>query len=86
MPWARGGYYPPRSQLQGEIETESSVYPNVFRTSNPMELKRMMYDQTESGKSNMAASKLAVSVSQLVDEIGTKSQRPSPRFRSPAIQ
>ena len=51
-----------------------------------LELKWMMYDQTGSEKSNVAASKLEVPIYQLVDKIGTVSQRLYQCLRNPAIQ
>ena len=42
--------------------------------------------QTESGKSNMAAFKVEVPSSQLVDKIGTESQRLNLCLRGPATK
>jgi len=44
------------------------------RSSYPMGLSNMLYDQTGSEKSNMAAFKPEVHIAKLVDKIGTKDQ------------
>jgi len=53
-----------------------------------MGLTKMLYDQTESEKSNMAAFKPEEPISKLVDKIGTKVQRLYiyTFLRSPATQ
>jgi len=51
-----------------------------------MGLLKMLYDQTGSEKSNMAAFKPEVPISKLVDKIGMKIQRLYICFRGPATQ
>jgi len=51
-----------------------------------MGLSKMLYDQTGSAKSNMAAFKPDVPISKLVDKMGTKVQRQCICFRGPATQ
>ena len=66
---------PSRTQLVAEIEATFRWLPYVFgvELSNGTEMKDVR--QTESGKSNMAAFKVEVPSSQLVDKIGTESQQ-----------
>jgi len=45
------------------------------RSSNPIELMRIIFHQTGMRKSKMAAIKLEIRISQLVDKIGTRFQR-----------
>jgi len=51
-----------------------------------MGLSEMLYDQTGSKKSNIAAFQPEVLLSKLVDKIGTKVQRLYTCFRGQAIQ
>jgi len=66
-----------------EILTAVSMFSE---SSYLMRSTGMLYDQTESGKSNMAASKREVHISQLLDVIETKFQRLYLCFLGQAIQ
>src|SRR5664279_746688 len=59
-------------QDRSEIPTAN---PTCSRSSNSMGLVGILCDQTGSGKSNMAASKPDILISQLLDKIETKFQR-----------
>ena len=51
-----------------------------------MELLSTLWDKTASQKSNMAAAKQEVLISQVLDEIETKFQMVHPHFWGPAFQ
>jgi len=57
-----------------------------WRSSYPMGLTKMLYNQTGSEKSNMAAFKPEVPISKLVDKIGMKVQRLCIYFQGSATQ
>ena len=51
-----------------------------------METLGILYDQTGSGKSKMAAADAEIVISQLADVIATEFRRLAPHFRGPAIE
>jgi hypothetical protein len=69
-----GGWLPPPyiSAPRRDRKEISKATPMFSGSSYPMRLTGMLYDQTSSGKSKMAASKPEVSISRLVDMIGTQ--------------
>jgi len=74
----------PKSKLVDKIRNDISTAMYMFsRSSYPMGLSQMLYDQTGSDKSNMVAFKPEVPISKLVDKIRKKVQRLCIRFRGP---
>jgi len=66
-----GNHLAHRSQLIDNIETNlQRSYLTVFGVMRSNEV-RMLYDQTGSGKSNIAVSKHEIPISHFVDKIGT---------------
>ena len=70
-------------QNRNEIPTSKTKFS---RSSNPMGLSVMLWDQTGSMQTKMASIKPDAPIFQLVNNIGTKFQPPYPRFRGPATR
>src|SRR5271157_3801186 len=60
--------------------------PLFSGSRNSMALFRILSDVTGSRKSKMAANKLVIRISRLLDKIATPFQRLTPNFRGPATQ
>ena len=64
----------------------SAATPLFSGSSYPMRLTGTLHDQTGSRKSNMAAAKTEVLITQLADQLGTRFQRQNLRFWGSPIQ
>ena len=74
------------SACRDDIKEIPEVKRMFLGSNSSIELRRILCNQTGSGKSKMAASKPEVLISRLIDEIETRSQRPKLHFRNQAIE